>query len=97
MKVKQMRLNIVETILSIPTQKVVHKEKLSPAMGFSVCHFAMGLRGFANISDQCFNSALVELQPTSTQPVDNIQIKYLEYFYKITHQLVHFRQLYHNQ
>ena len=40
----------------------------SPAMGFSVCHLAMGLLGLANISDQCFNSAFVELQPTSTQP-----------------------------
>ena len=41
----------------------------SPEIVFSVCHFAMGLRGFANISDQCFSSDFEQLQPTSTHPV----------------------------
>ena len=45
----------------------------SPAMGLSVCHLAMGLLGLANISDQCFNSAFVELHPTSTQPATRPQ------------------------
>ena len=40
----------------------------STEIAFSVCHLAIGLRGLANISDQCFSSALLELQPTSTQP-----------------------------
>ena len=46
----------------------------STDIAFKVCHLAMGLRGLANISDQCFSSALLELQPTSTQPAarDNI-------------------------
>ena len=46
----------------------------STDIAFKVCHLAMGRRGLANISDQCFSSALLELQPTSTQPAarDNI-------------------------
>ena len=31
-------------------------------MFLRVCHLAMGLRGFSSISDQCLNSALVELR-----------------------------------
>ena len=53
--------------------KIKYLSSDSPAMGLSVCHLAMGLLGLANISDQCFNSALVELQPTSTQPATRLQ------------------------
>ena len=42
----------------------------STDIAFKVCHLAMGRRGLASISDQCFSSALLELQPTSTQPQD---------------------------
>lgn len=52
-----------------------HQEVFMPttastsSSGCSVCHWAMGLRGLASMSDQWRNSAPVALHPTKTFPI----------------------------